>query len=68
MVSNNLDNFLYKIYMLVEGEDHIDFHRFITREEGNDVIQAREHIKQIQQDLEKTKKLTQENHDIKKLN
>ncbi len=68
MVSNGLDNILYKLFMLTEGESHIDFHRFITREEGNDVIEAREHIKQLQQDLEKTKLLTNENEEIKKLN
>ena len=68
MVSNVLDNFLYKLYMLVEGENRIDFHRFITREEGNDVIEAREHIKLLQQELEKTKLLTHGNKEIKKLN
>ena len=68
MVSNLIDDFLYKIYMVTEGESHVDYHRFVSREEGNDLLAAQKHIKEIQQDLEKTKNLPKDNEDIKKLN
>ena len=68
MISNIIDNILYKIYISTEGESHIDFHRFVSREEGNDIIAAQKHIKELQQDLENTKKLKDESEDLRKLN
>ena len=46
--------------MFTEGEDHLEFHRYLTREEGNNITEARAHIKLIQQELDEKKSLPKE--------